>query len=262
MRHRVGLVALAVVMFVSFAQAQTQTPEMSGAQLAQACAPPPTVSVTPASSVHLVGGQDTVDRWLYGTGELVVLSGGADAGLSIDQRYFLRRPVLFGGYGVDMSKVLTMAQTSGWVRIVAVNSGTAIARVEMACTGVLAGDYIEPFAEPEPVDEHAAVGEADFSSLGRVLFGQRESWIGGPGDFMMIDRGRNQGATPGARFAIYRNLRVPGLPLVSVGEGIVVSASEGRAMMKILSSRSAVESGDFVARRPVRTASSAAGRAN
>jgi hypothetical protein len=232
---------------------------MSAAQLAQACAPPPVVALTPVNPIHLLGGQDVVDRRLFGTGELVVLSGGADAGLSIDQRYFLRRSVLFGGYGVNMAKVQTTPQTSGWVRIVAVNNGTAIARVEMACTGVLAGDYLEPFTEPVLVDEQTVVGEADFSSLARVLWGAGERWLGAAGDFMVIDRGRDQSVTPGVRLAIYRDLHAPGLPLVAVGEGVVVTASEDHAMMKILSSRSAVQSGDFVALRPMRSATPATG---
>ena len=42
---------------------------------------------------------------------------------------------------------------------------------------------------------------------------------------MLIDWGQEQGLTPGARFAIYRDVGVAGVPLASVGEGVVISTS-------------------------------------
>ena len=250
---RVLLAGTAVGLCFSVSVARAQTTDLSGAQIALACAPPPTISVTPANQLRIVGSQDNVIRSLFGVGDLVVLNGGTDAGLALDQRYFLRRPVLFAGYGVNTAKVPTISQTSGWLRIVAANAATAIARVEMSCDGILAGDHIEPFVLPEAPDTSGPVGEADFSSLSRVLLGNADTRIGGAGDFMLIDHGRNQGVMPGTRLAIYRDLRSTSLPLVAVGEGVVVSVSDERGVIRILSSRSAIESGDYVAIRASRS---------
>jgi hypothetical protein len=165
----------------------------------------------------------------------------------------VRRTVLFGGYGIAMTKAPTMTETSGWLRIVSVNAANAIARVEMACDGILAGDHIEPFVTPVPIETSQPVGEADFSSLGRVLFGNAETRIGGAGDFMLIERGHNAAMIPGARVAFYRDLQSASLPLVAVGEGVVVAVADQRGLIRILLSQSAVESGDYVAPRAPRS---------
>jgi hypothetical protein len=106
--------------------------------------------------------------------------------------------------------------------------------------------------EGTPVSERRGVGLHNTSERLAVLYGDNRRQLGAAGDLMLIDRGDEHGATPGARFAIYRDLRTPGVPLVAVGEGMVVSASGGRALMRILSSRSAVESGDYVVPRASR----------
>ena len=66
---------------------------------------------------------------------------------------------------------------------------------------------------------------------------------------MLIDRGSDQGLMPGARFAIYRDVGVDGVPLASVGEGIVVSTSSTMALMRVTRARDAVYSGDYIAPR-------------
>ena len=227
---------------------------LSGEQLAVACAPSP--GAPPArtlSALRVSGAQDTAPRTLFGGGELVIVNGGTHAGVALGQQYFLRRPIAFGAYGSRRIAEAESAATTGWLRVVAVNDTTAVATIDFACDAVMVGDYLEPFAAPPAAAPPAGpIADPDFTSLGRVLFGSNQREIGGPGDFMIIDRGSDQGATSGARFAIYRDLRTPGVPLVVVGEGVVVSASGGRALMRILSSRSAVESGDFVVPRASR----------
>jgi hypothetical protein len=66
---------------------------------------------------------------------------------------------------------------------------------------------------------------------------------------MLIDRGMSQGLNPGARLAVYRDLQVGGLPLMWIGEAIVISTSPQTALMRITTSRDAVQTGDFVAVR-------------
>src|SRR5262249_11406001 len=144
------------------------------------------------------------------------------------------------------------AKTLGWVHVVAVNESTAVAQIDHACGEVSAADYLQPFATPvlpSNVESTEATGEPDFTALARVVNGNEDRSIFGIGDFALIDRGSGQGVMPGQRFAVYRDLRKPGLPLVSVGEVVVVAASESVALARITRARDAVFEGDYVAPR-------------
>ena len=243
--------AMTIWMSAQVARAQGQS-GLSAQQLAVACAPspgPPPAQTPDALRVR--GGQDTSPRTLFGTGELVIVNGGTQAGVALDQRYFLRHPIASGAYGSHRIAEAETAVTTGWLRVVAVNATTAIATIDYTCDAVIAGDYLEPFVAPPAATPAGPAAEPDFSTMGRVLYGNNQQQLGAAGDLMLIDRGDEHGATPGARFAIYRDLRT-GVPLVAVGEGMVVSSSGGRSLMRILSSRSAVESGDYVVPRASR----------
>ena len=245
----------AMTIWMSAQVARAQGPAgLSGEQLAVACAasPGPPPAQTP-DALRIRGAQDTSPRTLFGTGELVIVNGGTQAGVALNQRYFLRHPIASGTYGSHRIAEAETAVTTGWLRVVAVNATTAIATIDYACDAVMAGDYLEPFVAPPAVTPAAGpAAEPDFSSMGRVLYGNNQRQLGATGDLMLIDRGDEHGATPGARFAIYRDLRTPGVPLVAIGEGMVVSASRGRALMRVLSSRAAVENGDYVVPRASR----------
>jgi hypothetical protein len=248
-----------VVLLASAPLAHAQSPVLSQDQTAIACAPAlsPSLVATrqerkarteePAENpLRILGGQDTLPHMIFGPRDLVVVSGGVNAGVKIGQEYFIRRPFRFGMYSTERPRTVL---TAGWLRIVALNDATAIAIVDSACDTIGAGDYLEPFEAP-PAPAAAVAGSdtpanLDFSSLGRVLFGREERRIGGAGDFMIIERRDGQMA-PGTRVAVYRDLRVPGVPLTAVGEGVVVSAANGAPVMEITAAKDAIESGDYV----------------
>jgi len=126
---------------------------------------------------------------------------------------------------------------------------TAIGLIDFACDGILVGDFLEPYAPPSlpaDVDRTDTTGSLDFSTAGHVLFGNNERRTGAQGDFMVADIGTDQGAEPGSRFAIYRTAGVAGLPLESIGEAIVVSASRETSVFRITSARQAVDSGHLL----------------
>jgi len=50
----------------------------------------------------------------------------------------------------------------------------------------------------------------------------------------------------GRRVAVYRDLRSTGVPLTAIGEGVIVAMSDGTPMMRITSTRDAIQSGDYV----------------
>jgi hypothetical protein len=256
----VATCALLALAAISPRSASAQMPDdgLSPLQVSLACALPPATSATRSNTFHVIGAQDTVARSIFSERDLLIVDGGAARGIAVGQRYFVRRPVSSPPFRNNTKAIVT----DGWIRIVAANQTTAIAFVERSCGAIETGDYLDTFAPP-PVPADAIVtdraGDPDFGALGRVLFGEQESDIGGAGSYMVVDRGTEQGLAPGARFAIYRNVQdwMPGydaprtqLPLTSIGEGVVVTTSQKMSVIRILAARDAVRRGDYVVPRP------------
>lgn len=241
-------VALVLVTLVAMpVQAQSDEP-LTDLQIAAACAIPAALS-RPAEARQVIGSQETAPRSLFGSRELIVINGGTNTGVALGQRYFTRRSITFGAGPPDRRPV---PRTSGWIRVIAVNETTAIASIDAACDSLMVGDYLEPFVAPvvpPDVDRVDTSGALDFGNLGRVMFATEARRTAVVGDFMLIDRGSDNGVMPGARFAVYRDLRVAGVPLAALGEGMVVSTARTQAVMRILTARDAVESGDYVVPR-------------
>jgi hypothetical protein len=85
--------------------------------------------------------------------------------------------------------------------------------------------------------------------MGQIVSGNENRSAMGAGDFMLIDRGSEQGMKPGTRLALYRDVGAGGMPLASLGEAIVISTSLTMSLTRITRSRDAVRNGDFVAPR-------------
>lgn len=248
---RSSRLALAAVLFLTctaraaFAQAGDT---LSPLQMEVACAPPTSGDDNaPTAALRIIGSQDAVPRGLFGNRDLLVIGGGTSAGVELGQQFFVRRTIRFGA-----SQRGRGARTLGWVRVIAVNASTAIASVDHVCDGMATSDYLEPFVAPVlPSDagRDETPGEPDFTTLGHIVVGNDDRTTLGAGDLVLIDWGQDQGLTAGARFAIYRDVGVSGLPLASVGEGVVIATGTARALTRITRSRDAVTSGDYVALR-------------
>jgi hypothetical protein len=241
-------VVLAGICALVASQAAAQAPDkLTTLQIAVACAPPPVVAMVPDMAAVINGSQDTVARRVFGASELLTVTGGMDRGLQLGQEYFARR--IFTTAENHLDKLPHQEQTVGWVRIVAVNQTTAVAIVDHACSDILVGDFLEPFQAPAlPESDVTAVDtsrEPDFTSISKVLYGAEEKRSVGAGEFVLIERGEKQNPTVGAHYAIYRDLKVAGAPLSSIGEATVVSIGPTMALIRINRSRDAVFSGDL-----------------
>jgi len=251
MRPTTGLLAAAFVVAGALAAAaQPPGAVLSPLETSVACAPPPTLDGAPGGALHIIGTQDSVPRTVFGARDLIVIDGGEKAGVHLGQQFFVRRANHYGMmYGASGGRG---AHTLGWLHVVAVNESTAIAQIDHLCDAMIAMDYLEPFAAPvvpAGLDAVDATGEPDFGALGRIISGDFERSSLGTGDFALIDRGSEQGVEPGQHFAVYRDLRMGGMPLTSIGEATVVSTTAGVALARITRVRDAVRSGDYVAPR-------------
>jgi hypothetical protein len=202
----------------------------------------------PASPLHVVAAQAGADRTLYATGEVVVLNGGTPQGLTVGQRYFVRHLQL-GLTGEPPSPTaLAPIRTAGWLTVIAADERFALARIDFACDAIEAGDYLDPFVEPELPTQVPADGPANFNDMGRVLFGPDRRTTFGAGDLANIDRGRMHGIGVGTRVAFYRD-RQNGTPLVELGAGIVVEIADQTAKVVLVRANEQVQRGDYVAVR-------------
>jgi hypothetical protein len=228
--------------------AQSAAPAYTPLELAVGCAPPPTLD-PPNVKFRVIGIQDVVPRIAYGSHDLLVVDGGTNAGVQVGQQFYVRRANRFGA--VD-PKIRHGSRTVAWIHIVAVNESTAIAAFDHICGVVVQSDYLEPFVAPvvpAGADRDETPGQPDFSNLGQVLAGDEGRSTMGAGDFVLIDRGRDQGVEPGARFALYRDVKTTGMPLASLGEAVVISTSQTMSLTRITRARDAIVKGDYVAAR-------------
>lgn len=218
-------------------------------------AAPPTAALT-------IAGADAVDgRSSLATGDSVVINAGTASGLAVGQRYVSRRlgmpPRFFPKKGEGYGAV----RTTGVITLTAVNENMAIGRIELACDNVGPGDLLEPYQEPV-VPAPAAAGEPQFEDRAQVLFGADTRSTVGDGEIFSIDRGSTTGITPGARFALYRDpgrramtygamygVAQPCLPLVYIGEAVVLEVRDTTSKAILVTTKDAVETGDVAVRR-------------
>jgi len=206
----------------------------------------PQVAASSGDLPKIVGGQGSEARTLFGNRESVIIDAGTNRGLQAGQKFYIRRAVV-NGYEKKFGRHASV--TAGWLSITAVDDKTAVGRIDFACDGVQQGDYLEPFAAPAlPADANRtnSAGDLDFSTPGHVLFGDYGRLTGGLGDFMLADIGQDQGATPGARYAVYRDLGSDGVPLTAVGEAILISVGEKESLFRLTQAKDAVTSGDLL----------------
>ena len=251
MRDARFVLALLLMTVAAAASAQPIDP-LSPLALSVACAPPPSSDGPPPAALRVIGSQDSVPRTLLGNRDLLIVGGGTNAGVELGQQFFLRRAISFGG-----STAPSGSKTVGWIHVVAVNESTAIAAVDHACNGILVSDYLTPYVAPvvsAEIERDETSGQPDFNLLGHILAGNEGREVVGPGDLVLIDWGVDKGMTPGARFAIYRDVvgiggPIKGLPLASIGEGVVISIGSHMALTRVTRARDAIYSGDYIALR-------------
>ncbi len=248
----VALACASVLSVASSVSAQNPAADsLTSLQKAVACASPPIVALDPPNALHIVGSQDVINRDLFGTPEVLVLSGGTNHDVKVNNLYYVRR-IVRGAETVN-DKLPHSVQTTGWVRVVSVNETMALVSPEHTCTEMRGGDYLEPFVPPV-VLEGAPMppliqSELNFEAYSRVLHGELGRMSIGTNEFATIDHGLDYSLRVGTRFAVYRDLKLASNPLKRIGEAVAVMIGPQMTVVRITSARDALFVGDVLVPR-------------
>jgi hypothetical protein len=222
----------------------TRPPQTRATPLEIVCGPLATLT-TPSQAMKVIGGTERV-KTMFGKGETILINAGTAQGLRAGQHFYVRRLIedRFAAHTADVRP--RSVHTAGWVTIVETQTDVSVATIEEGCDGVLEGDYLEPLVLPETATG-ITTGVPDFARPGRVILGDDRRQLGAIGTTMVIDRGTDHGVRPGQRLTIFRDTVGGTGPVVTIGEGVIVSTQAESALMKIEKSREAIQVGDKIA---------------
>ena len=196
----------------------------------------------------VIAGPHTTDERLAMSAGLLVINRTPNDGLAIGQRYAAQRLITDAKQFPRPGEGFGDVRTSGIVTIRAIDENNALASVDYVCDSVETGDILEPFVEvPLPTSASAPM-LPDFDDRAAVLFGKDNRVAFGNGDVFSIERGTLQGVVPGARYAIYRDLRNH-LPLIYVADVVVMTVNELTSKVVVTSAIDAIEPGDVAVPR-------------
>src|SRR5262249_26921117 len=209
-------------------------------------------------ALRIIGTQDVLPRTTFDDHDMLVVNGGTSAGVQVGSRFFVRRQSYFGmrrPYDAPVDVI-----TDAWIQLSAVNETPSIARVKHLCGAIFTDDYPEPFAAPHlPADADGSgpLGAPDFTKMARVVTGLDGHRTIVAGEFVMIDRGAEQGVEPGTKLSLYRDISAvrpyssmiltaeKGVPLTWIGEAVVVSADGSKSKARVLRTLDGVWDGDY-----------------
>ena len=206
------------------------------------------VTAKPVPRLVIKGPHTTDERTSMSTGGQLIINRTPDDGLAIGQRYISQRlhgdPKRFPRPGEGYGDI----RVTGWITIIAIDEFNALGLVNFACDSIESGDFLEPYTEvvlptsaPEPV-------KPDFSDRANLIFGADNRVMFGDGDVASINRGTVNGVVAGHRYAIYRDYH-NGLPLVYMGDAVVMSVSEQTSKVVVTNTRDAIGPGDIAVPR-------------
>lgn len=213
------------------------------------CTDLPVTALPPSKSI--IKGIHSVDhRFAAGyKGTALVITRTPDDGLEPGQRYFTARTHGAVRKEPREGEPFGDLRITGAVTIKATDAINAMAEVDYACDTIEPGDLLEPHVELALPDAAASVDIApDFSDRAKVLFGADGRSLTGHGTITSIDRGTLHGVVPGSRYAIYRDKR-NGLPLIYLGEAVVLATSEQSSKVMVTKAVDAIETDDVAVPR-------------
>ena len=212
-----------------------------------ACAPTLTYD-TPAETLRIAGGQESVLHTSHAPGDLVTVNAGTKSGITVGQEFYTRRPLPTEPGRISRSNPGTI-RTTGWIRVWAVDDEMSLATITHACETVDVDDYLVPFVLPTIPTPSNATGKPERGNYANVLSGQDRRTAFGQNDYLLIDRGTNQGVTLGARFVLYHDKKAGGNFLFEIGEGVIVDVKDDTSTLHVVRAIDAITAGDYAGMR-------------
>lgn len=210
------------------------------------------ITAIPTPRLVVKGPQANDDRFAIATGEVLVIGRSPNDGLAVGQRFVASRIDRDAKYFPRPGEGFGALHVTGFITITAINEWNALANIDLACDAVQIGDYLDPFVETELPMTAAESLDPDFDDRGQILFAIDTRSVVGQGDVVSIDRGSARGVTVGARFAVYRDKHSNGLPLIYLGEVVVLSTSELTSKAMVTRAVDAIYQGDTIVPRTVK----------
>jgi hypothetical protein len=246
-----ALFAAVVIIAATSATAQHAPPPaptgLSPETLALACAPALAYE-PPPKPLRVTGGQSPFARWAYSASDLVTINAGTKNGIEVGQEYFVKRTLVSRGAPITRNTPATI-QTTGWIRVYAVDDELSLATVTHSCDSIDVGDYLEPLVLPSMPTPSTDRGKPERGNYGRVMSGMDVRGSFGKGDFFILNRGTDFGITPGAQFVLYRDKKQDENFLYELGEAIAVNVNGDWSTLMVTLSRDAIQAGDYAGMR-------------
>jgi hypothetical protein len=196
----------------------------------------------PLPDLRIIGSEMMNEKDNLTDGDLIYLNKGKADGLEIGQ--------LFQIIGVEekVAPFGTIVWRRARARIIRLDEKVATARIERSFWPTRVGDYLLPFEESEgQVGKDAGYGQMDPNATkrGRVIFIDIAREMSGPGQWALINLGRQQCVQIGDQLTLFHRAK-PDLPREAVGSLIIIDVRGATSTVKILSGRDAVMVGDEV----------------
>ena len=244
----VAVAALAAGLPVLAQRAPAPAPTNLSAEILSLACAPGLAYEAPPTPLRITGSQESFVHRTFAPGDLITINAGTDNGIDVGQEYFTRRAVPVEHRPISRDNPATI-QTSGWIRIYAVDREMSLATITFGCGSIEPNDYLEPFVLPNIPEISINRQEAQRGNYGRILTGSDHRGIFGSGDYFTVDRGSDHGVTVGAQFVVYRDKLQPGNFLFELGEAVAVAVEPETSTLRVTLSRDGFMSGDYVALR-------------
>ncbi len=201
----------------------------------------------PIPELRVIGAEREEEKEVYSDGDNIFLSQGKNAGIEPGQLlWVIEIRDFLSGYG-------PVAFGKARARVQFVYDDKSAAVIENACDGVRKGYYLVPLEPREGMMGkdlgHDVPPMETEGARGSVLYLQSELKQIATYMWALIDIGQDKGIQVGQQLILYRRIR-PDLPVVIVGNCVVIDVQSRTATVKALSCRDIVRQGYLVMERP------------
>jgi hypothetical protein len=163
-----------------------------------------------AASGQLVGGYDEAERHSFAQGDFVYIDAGAQAGVREGQEFTVVRPR--GRFSSKFSSKGTLGvytQEVGRLRVVRVRDRVSVAQVTRACSDLLLGDLLRPYAmrEVPPTRAESSLdrfAEPTGKKTGRIVLARDGRESVSRDDVVFIDLGAEDNIKVGDYLTVFR----------------------------------------------------------